>query len=358
MEPRLTFLITDLHRGGSPLLLADLAPGLQRHGFDVEVVSIAPEGEVAGLLRARSVPVYSLNAEGRGDFSVVPRFANYVRRARPDIVASVLIHANLLAVLARPFVERRVLWVHSIHTLQERPRWHWYVQGVLNSFADGFVAPSAAIVRKLAAYGPMPQVQVIPNGIDVARFALAEPIPVQERPWPADAFVVGFLGRFDPVKRIPLLIRAATLLREELPRLHVALVGYGQQEAELRQLKVQLGLEGRLHFVPPSPTPERWYRAFDVFCSPSAAEGYGLTLAEATCAGLAVIACDTPAVRETLENAVWIPEDATPQAVARAIRAIFKKYEVPRGSLEKYSARRMVDAYARHFWSLLGHESA
>src|SRR3954470_852326 len=125
-QPRhLTFLITDLDRGGSPLLLAALAPGLLARGFEVEVVSIAPEGEVAGLLRARGVPVFSMNAEGAGDFSVVPRFANHVRRRQPDLVASILIHANLLAVLVKPFVQPGIIWVQSIHPLQERPRWHW-----------------------------------------------------------------------------------------------------------------------------------------------------------------------------------------------------------------------------------------
>ena len=185
------FLITDLDRGGSPLLLAALAPGLLEHGFEVEVVSIAPEGEVAALLRERGVPVFSMRAEGAGDFSVVPRFANHVRHRRPDVVASVLIHANLLAVLAKPFVQSGITWVQSIHTLQERPRWHWYLQGLLSGFADSFVAPSRAVIQKLQGFGPVPRPVVIPNGIDVQRFRHAQPVPEGERPWPRDAFVVG-----------------------------------------------------------------------------------------------------------------------------------------------------------------------
>ena len=47
-----------------------------------------------------------------------------------------------------------------------------------------------------------------------------------------------------------------------------------------------------------------------MFCSPSAAEGYGLTLAEAVAAGVPVVACDTGAVRETVSEAIWVSAEA------------------------------------------------
>ena len=140
-----------------------------------------------------------------------------------------------------------------MHTLQERPQWHWYLQGFLSSQANAIIAPSWSVIRKLEAYGPVPCPTVIPNGIDVARFERAEAIPKSERPWPADAWVVGYVGRFDPVKRLPLLIRAVKELMRREPalrqRMHLALVGYGPAESELRRLASdELGLQGRVHF--------------------------------------------------------------------------------------------------------------
>ena len=350
MSPRVTFLITDLDRGGSPLLLADLAPGLLAKGFDVDVVSIAREGEVAGLLRRRGVPVASLLAEGPGDLNVVPRFVRHLRRQRPHIVASILIHANLLATLARPFISRPTAWIHSIHTLQERPRWHWYLQGVLCQFADGFIAPSRAVIHKLEGFGPVPRAQVIPNGIDVARFQDAPAIPMERRPWPEDALVVGYVGRFDPVKRLPLLMEGCALLikrQNASEALHLALVGYGPQERELRHLGKELGITERVHFVGATNEPERWYKTFDLFCSPSPAEGFGLTLAEAASAGIPVIACRTAAVLETLEDAIWLPEDADALDVARAIEGAGRVKS--RSNPEKYSLAAMIERYASYF---------
>src|SRR4051812_31185170 len=104
MPLRITFLITDLHRGGSPLWLAALAPGLAARGFYVDVVSLAPAGEIAALIRARGVPVSSLHAASTRDWRVVPQLVRHISRRRPHIVFSVLIHANLIAAASRPFL--------------------------------------------------------------------------------------------------------------------------------------------------------------------------------------------------------------------------------------------------------------
>jgi glycosyltransferase involved in cell wall biosynthesis len=337
------FAITDLHRGGSPLLLAELVPGLQRRGWETEVVSIAPEGEVAGLLRERGVKVTSLEARGNRDVRVVGRFVELLRRRRPEVVFSVLVHANLLAALALPLAKRREkAWVQSIHTVQERPAWHWVVQGMISRRADAVVAPAAAVIRKMQEHGPVPRAVVIPNGIDVRRFYEAR--AWEDVPWPKGSRVVGYVGRFDPVKRLEVLVEAMGAL----PGWHLALVGYGPMEGALRRQAAEMGLAERVHFVGATKEPERWYKAFDVFCSPSAGEGYGLTLAEATAAGVPVVACDTEAVRETVEAAAWVSAEGGVRELAGAIEEAVqgKKSCISLIELEKqYSLERMVEAY-------------
>ena len=201
--------------------------------------------------------------------------------------------------------------------------WHWPVQGYLSSHADGFIAPSQAIIKKLEGFGPVPRPVVIPNGIDAKRFQNAERFSDAELPWPRDAWVVGYVGRLDPVKRLNMLLRAVSeLVKQERTlgrKVHAAIVGYGEMEAELRREADRLMLgdagEKRVHFIGATKVPERWMKSFNAFCSPSAAEGFGLTLVEASAAGLPVIACDTPAIRESLgeERSGYPPKlDARP----------------------------------------------
>ena len=311
------FVITDLKRGGAPLMLAELAPGLQRPGWEAEVVSIAREGEVAGLLRERGVRVTSLEARGNKDVRVVGRFVRHLRARRPKVVCSILMHANLLTALAMPFAKRReMVWVQSIHTVQEEPEWQWLVQGMIGRYADAVIAPAAAVIKKLHDYGPVPRPTVIPNGIDVRRFHDA--VAVEEVPWPKGVRVVGYVGRFDPVKRLGLLVEAMGML----PGVHLAMVGYGEEEGRLRGLAKRLGVEDRVHFVGATKEPERWYKVFDVFCLPSAAEAFPLSLVEATATGVPVVACGTAAVRETISEARWVSEEADAGEVARAIEAV------------------------------------
>jgi glycosyltransferase involved in cell wall biosynthesis len=362
-------------------MLAALAAGLNRWGgggvFLPEVVSIAPSGEVAEGIRAAGVPVVSLDAAGNKDGRVVSRFVRHLRQAGAGtprggrIVFSILVHANILAALARTILDRDggrkgMGWVQSIHTVQEKPRWHWVVQGLIGRQADAIVAPSRAVLRKLERYGPIPGGGVaIPNGIEVEKFARAERMPAENLPWPADAFVVGFLGRFDPVKRIDLLLEAvaAIVRRDGVPggRLHVALVGYGVLEEDLRARAGALGIGERVHFpvsdglglgpVQGTREPERWMKTFDVFCSPSPAEGFGLTLLEARAAGVPVIACGTDAVREALagdDGVVWIDPACGAGEVARAIERVMAGEgggAVPAEVLAGWGEERMVERY-------------
>lgn len=343
--PSVMFVITDLQRGGAPLMLAELAPGLQRQGWNVAVVSIAKEGEVAGLLRERGVSVMSLEAAGNKDVRVVGRCIRLLRQRQPEVVVSILVHANLLAALALPLASRRKrVWVQSIHTVQENPEWHWIVQGMISRQADAVITPAAAVIRKMQEHGQVPRSVVIPNGIDVRRFHDAR--PVDKPPWPVGTRVVGYIGRFDPVKRLGMLVDAMT----ELPACHLALVGYGPMEEALRRQTTVLGLAQRVHFVGPTKEPERWYKAFAVFCLPSAAEAFPLSLVEATAAGLPVVACDTPAIRETVEAAAWVAEAGNAAEVARAIGQALgqQKRCMSLPELEKrYSLERMVTTYAR-----------
>ena len=379
---RILFVITDLHRGGSPLVLAAVVRGLVRRGVGVEVVSLSGKGEVGEMLEREGVSVVGLEADGARDWRVVGKLLRRLRETEPDIVCSILVHANVVAAMARGVLEkgddgRGIRWVQSIHTVQEKPLWHWVVQGMILPRADLFVAPSRAVVEKVLRYGALAdgaRAEVIPNGIEVRRFFEARAIEAERRPWPAGSFVVGYVGRFDRVKRLDSLIEATAILmrRGTIPRLQLALVGYGEQEERLRKLAAERGLMGQggergskwgavVHFPGKTDEPERWYKAFDLFCSPSAAEGFGLTLVEAAVAGCPLMACETPAVRETLagvEGVSWLPEGAAAEEVARGIAEAYGRKAAASGERvgpelawfeRRFSEEKMVDRYAGIF---------
>ncbi len=194
-----------------------------------------------------------------------------------------------------------------------------------------------------------------------ARSGAAEPMPAAECPWPADAQVVGYVGRFDPVKRLPLLIdEAAWLIRSDNHRwekLHLALVGYGEQEAALRRRAREQGIASRVWFIGATATPERWYPRFDVLAMPSLAEGFGLTVAEAMASGRAVLAFDSPAMRQIIEHdkSGWLLAAQQPHGMAWGLARLLDDADLRRrlGAQgahrvsRHFSDQAMIQAYVR-----------
>ena len=95
-------LVTDLHIGGTPVVVRELACRLQRTGLArIEVACLATSGPVAGQLQAAGIKVTALGARGPFDFRVFGRLKRLIRSKNFDTVLSFLVHANVAATLAR-----------------------------------------------------------------------------------------------------------------------------------------------------------------------------------------------------------------------------------------------------------------
>lgn len=332
-KPLLLFLITDLHLGGAPRFLADLAIGLHTiSDFELLVVSIAPlpaapaDTSVPARMRNAGIEVLSLNAGSSHDFRVLPRFIQVLRARKPRIVSSILIHANLLATLARPFAPTTRL-IHAIHTLQTRPAWHWYAQGLIAPFADAFVAPTQAIVDRVSHYGMVQSPTVIPNGIDVDRFTNAPHLPPQLSPVPPGTPLIGYVGRFDPVKNLGKVIAAYSLYVMELQQVnadvpHLVLVGWGAEEKRLKQQASALGLTNLIHFPGPTNNPEMWLKSFDCTILASEVEGFPLAVVESLAAGTPVVAVESPAIHAIVGNSYPLCKSSDVDSLLHGLREV------------------------------------
>jgi glycosyltransferase involved in cell wall biosynthesis len=103
------------------------------------------------------------------------------------------------------------------------------------------------------------------------------------------AFSIGFLGRLDPCKDIPFLL-AALKLMPLAPRDRLLLVGAGPDEARLRRVAADMGVEANLIWAGRLDDPREALAAMDVMVLPSVYEAFGLVLLEAMASGVPVIA--------------------------------------------------------------------
>jgi polysaccharide biosynthesis protein PelF len=146
---------------------------------------------------------------------------------------------------------------------------------------------------------------VVPNGIDVERFAALERVPPE-----GDEFRIGFVGRVVPIKDVKTFLRAFKIVAEALPGARAVIVGPLDEDAEYvgecRALSAALGLDERLRFVGPADVREV-YRRLDVLVLTSVSEGVPLVVLEAGAAGLPVVSTDVGACRDLLHGLP--PED-------------------------------------------------
>ncbi|MGH7176655.1 MAG: glycosyltransferase, partial [Tepidisphaeraceae bacterium] len=262
---RILLLITDLEIGGTPTVVRELAIRLRRPGVDTEVACLSPWGPVADQLKNAGVRVTALGARTVARLpQVARRTIQIVRTGRFDIVFSFLTHANAVAAIAALFCPG-VRFFQSIQTTQRTPRWHWWLAGVSQLAAERIIVPSesaALCARDWSLIAPE-KIVIISNAVDLEKSVMQHPKSDMEL---NSQVRIGFVGRLDPVKRIPDLIKSIGQLDERFV-LHV--FGDGEQRKSIEQLIVDRGLSHRITLHGAVARPQGALERIDVLVLPS-----------------------------------------------------------------------------------------
>lgn len=174
-------------------------------------------------------------------------------------------------------------------------------------YADAVIVPTSELRAEIEGRVRDPAaIQLIPNGVDTARFAPRGRAPA------ADTRIL-YVGRLSSEKNLETLVAAVAKLapRQEA---RLTLVGDGPLDERLRAAAAQLGV--RLELVPSVDHRElpRRYGEADAFVLPSFVEGHSKVLIEAMSCGLPCIASDIPANRSVLADGaaglLFDPHDA------------------------------------------------
>ncbi|WP_035794344.1 glycosyltransferase [Kitasatospora mediocidica] len=313
-------IITGLAAGGAERqLLLTL-----RHlplGYQSEVATLTNPGTVADALRAEGVPVHDLAMRGNRDLTVLPRLTRLIRRGQYDIVHTHLYRAGLYGRLAARLAGVRTVLAteHSLHagTIEGRP----VGVGVKSLYlaaerlGGSTVAVSGQVAATLAAWGvPSQRVHLVPNGIEAARYALPTASRAALRQTvraalgvPAEAWVLGAVGRLVPGKRFSVLVEVLAALPAERDA-RLLLVGDGPERTVLERQAARLGVADRLICTGERDDVRDLMTAMDVLAAPSVEETFGLAVLEGLAAGLPVCHSACPALDE-------LPADAAPGAV-------------------------------------------
>lgn len=107
---------------------------------------------------------------------------------------------------------------------------------------------------------------------------------------PADAWIIGSVGRLHRDKDQATLIRGFAQALPQLPANSLLLImGSGPLGPSLKQLAAELGVTEKVVFTGQVPHGRKYFKAFDIFALTSDSEPFGMVLLEAMAANLPVI---------------------------------------------------------------------
>jgi glycosyltransferase involved in cell wall biosynthesis len=342
---RILLLITDLEIGGTPTVVRELAIRLNDPPHVVvEVACLKRWGPVADQLRDAGITVTAFGARRAGQIpTTLRRLVQLIAGGRFDVVFSFLVHANAFAAAASKRCDG-VRFIQSIQTTQRRPAWHWWLQRVAARRAHAIVVPSRSVVLTAGSAAGIDEARmiVIPNAVEPRDFVASR------RPTDPVPFPIGFLGRLDPVKRLPDLIEAVARL-DGLVHLHVFGDGAQRRSIEAQVGALRLGNRVTLHGA--VRRPQDALSQVGLLVLPSEAEGFGLVLIEAMAAGVPIVATEVDGIRDVVEDGKSgiLVYPRNPHALARAIRALVEKPWLRQQLAERALAR----VHAEFTWDVV-----
>lgn len=233
--------------------------------------------------------------------------------------------------------------VHTYHTQYEdyvryiakgrliRPSMVKYFLRAYLKDLDGVICPSEIVEDLLTDYAIPISKQVIPTGIDLAKFKRPEIeasdlVELREQLGLAsDEIMLLSLSRISYEKNIQAVIGAMPAILEKNPKVKLIIAGGGPYAEDLQALIAELGLEKQVlmtGMIAPSETA-LYYKAADFFISASTSETQGLTYLESLASGTPVLAHKNPylsnVITERMFGSLFESEEAIADTVVEAI---------------------------------------
>ena len=325
---KIVHVVHSLGTGGLENGLANLLGRLDFEYFQHTVFCLTTAGKIAERIDNHRIKVLELGLSSNEFRFPLLRLAKMFHQLSPDII-----HTRGWATVDAVFAARFAGIRHIIHG--EHGREHSDVDGnnwkrnqirrlvghlvdryvIVCDFFRSWLNETCRVKNERIVY--------IPNGVDTEKFrpldyGSATEVGSSELRkrlrcqlgLPPDTLLVGTVGRLDPVKDFPTLMKGFNQIREDFPFAKLVIVGDGPVRSNLTRLSKELGLDFSLMWLGERNDIPDLLRCFDIFVQTSIFEGMSNTILEAMASSLPIIATDTggnPEVVSNGENGILVP---------------------------------------------------
>lgn len=369
-RPGLSYVVNALNAGGTERLVVEMGCAFAAD-YRVQVICLDEPGVWAGELRRRGVPVEVVWRQPGFDAGMPGRLARLFRRHGTDIVHAHQCTPWFYAALSRVLHPRPRLLLEEhgrFYPEQDAPLRVFVNRTVINRLTHRFVAVSADIGQRLVRYeGLDPQaIEVVYNGVTPATLVSTDERAALRRDlgFSPDDVVAGTVGRFDPIKNLPMLVRSLEDAGAAYPRLKGLLIGDGPEFPSIRAMIERGPMRERVRLTGYRGDARRIAQCLDLFVLPSFSEGTSMALLEAMAAGVPAIVTrvgGNPEIVVQDETGWVVSSDAGPELTAALGQAVDdpdeRRTRAERGRRrfeEKFTMDQMMASYRQRYREMLG----
>ncbi len=375
MRFKVLHILHSLRVGGLENGVINLINRMDGAGFEHEICCIDESGPMAERLQ-KSIRIHCIGKGHRRDYRLPFKLAKVIKGTRPDIVHTRnwsaidgIAGARLAGVKTVIHGEhgRDAMDAAGANLLRKR------VRRALSPFVSRFVTVSVELRNWLAHDVGIPERKIIQiiNGVDTEKFVPGDNKSVLKTGFglPSDSFVIGTVGRLDPVKDHQTLFRAFRYFLNTFRSAKKALllvIGTGPSAAELKTMARELGVADGVYFLGEKNDVRELMQVMDVYVLSSIAEGISNTILEAMASGLPVIASrvggNTELVKEQETGFFFSAGDHMALAEKLHVYAddpVLIREHGRGGRLlaeQNFSLRRMIREYEELYWAATSRE--
>ncbi len=298
---RVAHLVPNMAVGGRERLVSALCHAGEKDGLEPLVIGYDPLPDSTPTI-ALDVPYYQLNRRDRGFNSAL---ADLIAQEHVQVLHA---QGHIPACYATGVDVPKLATMHI--GMAGTWRWGWAVRRSLRAMNALFAVsrPMADQYERVCGAG----IGVIPNGIDLDRFAAA-PCKEYRKEGP---FRFGMLSRLHPVKRHIDTVAAADQLVKRGKRIELHIAGDGPMQAKLEALAAK---RPWLHLHGPVEDTPAFLSSLHALVLPSDHEGMPMAMLEAMASGLPVIASNLESLRQIGGNSALYVKRRKPGQLAGAM---------------------------------------
>lgn len=311
---KIVHIISGLKSGGAERSLFNVCNSNISDYFKQSVICLGDKAIYGDKLEELGVEVYYLNFKNSNKLYAFLNFKNIIKKISPDIVQGWMTHGNFASVLAYFILSGRpsLFWNirQTVYKLKHEyilTRFLFLINILLSRIPNGIISNANISIKQLIKFGyKNDSFILIPNGFDTNYWKPDHNLRQIERnklKFNENDFVLGYVGRYHPMKNIKLLLESFHKLSQQNSKVKLVIVGQNLNNYNISEKSIiNMIPQHQILIIDNTEDVKKYYNIFDLLILCSAwGEGFPNVLGEAMSSELCCISTpvgDTPDILE------------------------------------------------------------